>query len=39
MDQQVEVDEEGEPIGKDETATKSTEDALLKKALEILKTV
>ena len=38
-DQQIEVDEEGDPIGKDETATKPTEDALLKKALEVLKTV
>ena len=38
LDQQVELDEDGEPVGKDENAIKPTEDALLKKALEVLKT-
>lgn len=35
-DQQVELDEEGEPVGKDEAPAKQTEDLLLKKALEVL---
>ena len=36
VDQQIELDEEGEPVGKDESAAKPVEDQLLKKALEIL---
>jgi len=36
VNQQVELDEEGEPIGKDEAGSKPTEDMLLKKALEVL---
>lgn len=35
-DQQIELDEEGEPVGKDEAPAKSTEDLLLKKAIEVL---
>ncbi len=35
-DQQVELDEDGEPVGKDEAPVKSTEDLLLKKAIELL---
>lgn len=35
-DQQMELDEEGDPVGKDEAPAKSTEDLLLKKAIEIL---
>ena len=32
VDQQIELDEEGEPVGKDEASTKPLEDALLKKS-------
>jgi carboxyl-terminal processing protease len=35
-DSQVEVDEEGEPIGKEEATQKSGDDPLLKRAIEIL---
>lgn len=35
-DTQVELDDEGEPIGKDEPIAKAGEDPLLKKALEVL---
>ncbi len=35
-DNQVEMDDEGEPIAKEDTAAKPTEDLLLKKALEVL---
>jgi len=35
-DQQVELDEDGEPVGKDEAPVKPTEDLLLKKAIEVL---
>jgi len=36
VDQQIELDEEGEPLGRDEASTKPTEDTLLKKAIEVL---
>ncbi|MDQ6677284.1 MAG: S41 family peptidase [Acidobacteriota bacterium] len=35
-DNQIELDEEGEPVGKDEASTKPAEDLLLKKAIELV---